>query len=143
MKLRRDKFIVEYLKDHNAALAAIRAGCSAASGNAGYSMLNEPYVQQKLSKIFESMTEANIISSTHIVAGLIREANYQGVGASHGARVAAWNALAKIRGLEAPAKVDVNVNGGVMLVPMMAKSTEDWEITVAKEQAKLKDDVTK
>ena len=51
----------------------------------------------------------------------------------------AANTLIKMKGWDAPIKVDVNHSGGVMLIPM-ADNLTDWEKAAADSQAKLMKD---
>lgn len=145
MKSIRDKFITEYVKDFNGPLAYVRAGgpYTTAAKMAG-EFLREPYVAQRVWSVIDSMEEAEIINRKHVLAGLLREAQYQGMGASHGARVSAWSHLSKILGMEQTninLNADVKFRGGVMLVP--APDPMTWEQSAAEAQKQLKEDVRK
>lgn len=145
MKERRDRFIAEYLVDFNGALAYIRAGgpCTTASKMSSQ-YLREPYVARKIRECIDSLEEAKLINRKRVLAGLVREANYMGIGASHSARVSAYSKLASILGMDAPVKVDAKVKfaGGVMLVPFTADPIE-WEKKAIEAQKKLKDGADK
>lgn len=139
MKQRRDAFINEYLVDWNGPNAWIRSGGSPNSATKmAYELLREPYVMKKIREVVDAMEEANLINRNRILAGLVREANYMGMSASHSARVSAWNSLAKILGMEAP--TEVKHSGGVMLVPIAA-SVDQWENNAEAAQRQLKADV--
>jgi phage terminase small subunit len=143
MKQRRDQFIAEYLVDWRGPAAWIRSGGSPNSAaKMAYELLREPYVTRKIREQVDAMEEANLINRNRILAGLVREANYQGVGASHGARVSAYHVLAKILGMEAPVKVEAQVSCGVMLIPA-GTSVDNWERDAIDVQAQLKADVRK
>lgn len=108
----RDRFVNEYVKDYNAFCAALRLGYAEAYA-AQYSQqfLREPYTQQRLAQVQEEIGDAE--EDQHrkrIVAGLYRLAEERGMGSSHGGRVAAYNTLVKVMGLEAPVKSVVEVN---------------------------------
>ncbi len=139
MKARRDAFIAEYLVDWSGPNAMIRSGGSPSTAcKLARQYLHEPYVAKKIRECIDALEEAGLINRKRVLAGLVREANYHGIGASHGARVSAYGVLAKILGMEAAQKVDVKV--GVMVVPMAA-TPEDWEKQAIEGQAKLKSDV--
>lgn len=145
MKDRRDRFIAEYLFDFNGPLAIIRAGgATSTAPKIASQYLHEPYVAKKIRACIEALEEAEIINRKRVLAGLVREAHYQGIGASHSARVAAYAKLAQILGMDAPLKIDARVKfaGGVMLVPM-PQNTEDWEKMAEQKQIELKNDVRK
>lgn len=111
-KALRDRFVDEYVKDYDAFCAALRIGYAEAFA-AQYSQqfLREPYTQQRLSKVQEEIGETNEDTQhkKRIIAGLYRLANERGMGSSHGGRVAAYNTLVKVLGLEAPVKSVVEV----------------------------------
>lgn len=152
MKKRRDHFISEYLVDFNAAQAFIRMKAeeepfkeidAAAAAAGGYSFTREPYVAKKIQEALEAMEEANIVTRKRVLGGLLREANYHGVGAQHGARVSSWTKLAGILKMDVKqVEASVALRGGVMIVP----ATEDgagWEARAAEAQAALKEEVRK
>lgn len=144
MILRRERFLLEYVKDFHGTNAALRIGIPKVSAAKQASeMLSEPYCQKRLQDLIDEMKEETIVTRNRVLAGLLREANgYFGV-LSHGARVQAWARLAKILGMEkTEVNTNVTVNGGVMVVPMAA-SLEEWEKTSAVSQEKLKQDVRK
>lgn len=108
----RDAFVREYLEDYNETEATIRIGfmASFAKDYAG-KFMSEPYVLQKIKE-----REATLGIETdddrrklQILAGLRREANYRGSGASHSARVNALTNLAKLYGMEPPTKTQAEV----------------------------------
>jgi hypothetical protein len=138
-KERRDRFIAEYLVDFCGSQAWLRAGFAPKYRYQGAStMLSEPYVAARIREAIDAAEESNLINRNRIIAGLVREANFLGINASHSARVTAFNVLAKILGLEAPQKIEHS--GGVMLCPMTMKM-DDWERTAIETQAKLKANV--
>jgi len=145
MKARRDAFINEYIVDFNGPAAVIRSGgaiCTAPKMSSEF--LREPYVLSRVKALIDAMEEANLINRKRILAGLIMEANFHGMSASHGARVTAWKTLADILGMEAPKTVKNEhlVKGGVMMVPM-AGSAKEWEEAAARSQSELKEEVRK
>ncbi len=143
MKERRDRFIAEYLVDFKGPEAIIRSGGSSTTAQKMASQfLHEPYVLKKIRETIDILEEKNIINRQRVLAGLVREANYQGIGASHGARVSAYSKLASILGMDAPLKVEGRFAHGVMLVPL-PQSNEEWEKVAEHAQEVLKGEVKK
>lgn len=146
MKERRDRFISEYIRDWCGPDAIIRSGGAMTTAVKKFNTyMREPYVQLRLAEIIAAMDEEKLLDNKTILMGLIKEARYQGIGASHGARVTAWKALANIKGLEKTnvnvrGQVDHNVRGGVMLIPVIPGS-EEWEKLAEASQKQLKDEV--
>jgi hypothetical protein len=145
MKAIRDRFITEYIRDWCGPSAYIRAGGPSTSATKmATEFLREPYVVQRLTEIIDAMEEEKLLDNKIILMGLIKEARYQGIGASHGARVAAWKSLADIKGIanKISVKSEVTHRGGVMVVPVIPGS-DTWEQLAANSQKQLKDDVRK
>lgn len=142
-KANRDRFINEYLVDWRGPQAWIRAGGSESNASIkARELLKEPYVARKIREQVDLIEQSQLINRNRVLAGLVREANYLGVGASHSARVAAYTVLAKILGMEASIKVDHEIRGGVMLIPA-GVPVEDWEKNAIDVQSQLKLDVRK
>ena len=144
MKLRRDRFVQEYIVDFNGTLAALRIGIPAASASKQASeLLREPYVQKKLQEYILLVEEDVLVDRKRVLAGLVKEANWYGMDSSHSARVQAYGKLAKILGMEIEnIKQDVTVRGGVMIVPVHA-DINSWEQQAAQSQKQLKQEVRK
>lgn len=142
-KQRRRNFVAEYLKDFNPTQAYLRSGGKESTcRKTPYMYLKEPYTQGLIKAAIDAIEEKDLVSNKQVLIGLLREANYDGYKNEHGARVSAWKALAKIKGMEAPIKVEstVTVRGGVMIVPMLPDSMS-WEQAAIEGQAQLKEDV--
>ena len=108
----RDRFVDEYVKDYDAFNAALRIGYAEAFAiQYSQQFLREPYTQKRISEVQEQLGETGEEAQhkKRIIAGLYREANNRGMGSSHGGRVAAYNTLIKMLGLEAPQKSIVEV----------------------------------
>ncbi len=139
--LKRERFVMEYLRDFSIKKAAIRVGCAAHSAaQQGHAMLQEPYVQRRILQVLEDMEESDLVTRKDVVLGLLIEAR---TAESDAARVAAWSKLSKIKGME----VDL-VSGKfqhthhVMEVP--EKVVEgDWEEAAISAQDTLKVEVRK
>lgn len=93
-------FIAEYLIDLNASAAARRAGYSEKTARAvGHENLTKPAIAAAIAKAQAERAEKASLSAQEVIDGLRREATYDGEGASHSARVAAWGHLGKHLGL--------------------------------------------
>lgn len=106
----RERFVEQYLVDYDAYSAAIRLGYQEAFARQyAKQFMAEPYT---LNRIAEREAEMGILTEEDqhrkkIVAGLYREAYNRSNSGS--ARVAALAQLAKIIGIEAPAKTQQEV----------------------------------
>lgn len=143
-KALRDKFVGEYLIDYNPLAAAIRIGYPK-----GYAkeyaarFMEEPYVLNKIREQ-ESTSEdvTTDVMKKRIMAGLVREANYNGPGSSQAARVAALSKLAQMHGMDAPRRTEITgadgapLGEGAFVVPGVI-SVEDWERAAEEQQAAL------
>ena len=143
-KMFLDKFVFEYLHDFNAPMAYIRAGGSTSHANTGgASTLRIAYVQTQLRVVREMIDEEQLVTRAEVILGIKKEAHHSGDDGSSAARVRAWGLLAKIKGMEAPTKVDIvdeRPKGGVMEVPMVATEVE-WQEVASSSQTQLKTDV--
>lgn len=152
-KDRADRFVLQYLRDFNATQAFIRTQVEEGKPyedvdynyamNQGYQMTRWPYVAQKIQEAIEVAEEKNIVTRAEVLYGFKREAHYMGMGSSHGARVGAWTALAKVLGMEQK-KLEQNLamKGGIMVVPA-TESLSSWEERAQAAQAALKEEVRK
>ena len=111
-KALRDAFVKEYLQDYDHVQAAIRLGYKASIA-AMYAkrFMEESYVLKKIAEL-----EGRGVNPIQTIrTGLVREANFRGVGASHSARVSALTQLSKIEGMEKAPVGDRTMANGVML----------------------------
>lgn len=93
-------FVREYAIDHNAAGAARRAGYSHKTADKiGYELLRKPEIAEQLTQYEEQHNQQAQLSRQKVIDGLLAEAEYQGEGSSHSARVAAWSHLGKYLGM--------------------------------------------
>lgn len=144
VKLRRQKFVHEYIKDFNAANAMRRLGSKCAKPQIhGGEYFREPYTQWYLAKVMAEMEDKAIVTKNTILFGLLREANHHGVDGNSASRIAAFRALAKILGLEVhKLEGTMTLNGGVMTIPL-AGTPDEWAKAATEAQKKLKLDVRK
>jgi len=141
-KLLRDRFVAQYLIDHDAYLAAIRVGYvqNIASQYAAF-LINDPYVQREIARLKQTVpptpveVKAQRKQNQYKLERLLWELAYVGTPAS---RVAAASKLCNIYDMDGTTKIksEVTHKGGVMLVPGIAK-LEDWEKQAAQQQDKL------
>jgi len=97
---KQQRFVDEYLVDMNATQAAIRAGYSVRTAHAqGCRLLKHADVARAIAKAKENLSKRTGISQEWVIERLVAEAQYEGPGASHGARVAAAAHLAKHLGM--------------------------------------------
>lgn len=131
-KALRDMFVSEFLVDYDQVKAAMRCGFNRQFAQEyAQRFMDEPYVQKRINEVRFMKTEEKATEDydkARIRTSLMAEAHYHGPGSSQAARVAALGKLATLYGMEAPKKIDANVNhrGGVMAVPGIA-SLDDWE----------------
>lgn len=153
-KARADRFVLQYLRDFNATQAFIRMSVEEGrefedisydyAMNKGYEMTRWPYVAQRVDEAKQEAEEENILANRDVLWGIRKEMNFHGSGASHGARVSALALAAKVKGMEAPRKVEASValRGGIMIVPE-TQDLASWEERAAMAQASLKEEVRK
>lgn len=142
----RDMFVREYFVDYDPLRAAIRVGYPSNIAKEYSTMLmQDPYVLQQIRKReTEDESASPEEMRKRIIAQLMREANYNGPGASAAARVAANKALAEIYNVNAPSKNPNEmlgpdgqpIDGGVFVVPGVV-TTEQWASMAQKQQDDL------
>ena len=97
MNTKQERFAREYVVDHNATQAAIRAGYSKNSAHVnGPRLLTNAEVQELVASLDESATEAVGLTTEWILNGLMQIAES---GKTDSARVRAFELLGKHRGL--------------------------------------------
>lgn len=94
------RFVDEYLIDLNATQAAIRAGYSEKTAQEQSSrLLSNVKVKEAVEKAQEKVSKRALVTQEDVVKGLLTEAEWQGEGSSHSARVSAWEKLGKHLGM--------------------------------------------
>lgn len=142
----RDKFAREYVKDFDALAAAKRVGYQGqVAKEYAIRLMDEPYVIRKIDQLkgkgLQEMDPEQIKNT--IMAGLYREANDRGLGATHPGRIAAWAHLARLNGLEPASKIKNELSGpdgqplGGMFVLPGLMTPEQWEQAAAAQQEAL------
>jgi phage terminase small subunit len=142
----RDRFVTEYLIDHDAFGAALRCGyIHSFAMNYAVAFMKEPYVNQQILErelgLSGNEDQEKEFNKKRILSGLFREANYRGAGSSHSARVGAWTTLAKIHGMDnqVEKEKEAQYRGGVMKIPEIA-DIDEWEEIATATQEKLVSD---
>lgn len=91
---KQERFVEEYMIDLNATQAALRAGYSEKTAHrAGSENMQKPAIRVAIAEKQAAVSEEHGITLGYVLRGLSREAEFQGEGASHGARVSAFKAL--------------------------------------------------
>lgn len=100
MTPKQKMFTEEYLVDLNSTRAAKRAGYSPQSAySQGQRLLKNVEIQKAIKeRQFEKLQQLSI-TQDDVLAGLLSEAKYRGPGASHTARVNAWEKLGRHLGM--------------------------------------------
>lgn len=139
----RDRFVEQYFVDNDALAASIRIGYPKHIAHVyAQQFMGEPYVRRKIAerevaKAPDPKTE-EAETKRLIRSRLLAEANYNGPGSSHSARVAALTKLMSLYGMDAPTKTQTEVTnrGGVMRIPTPT-SMDTWENVAVKDQEDL------
>lgn len=93
---RKMRVAEEYLKDLNMTQAMVRAGYTWKNANAnGYKMLRDEEFQRILKDAKKDLKDRMHLEVEQVIHGLLREANFEGEGATHAARVQAWTQLGR------------------------------------------------
>ena len=93
---KQQRFVDEYLIDLNATQAAIRAGYSLKTAEQqGFQLLKKTSVSEAIEQSQQERQKRTLVTQDDVIRGLLTEAEWQGEGSSHGARVSAWAHLGK------------------------------------------------
>lgn len=150
----RDKFVMEYLRDHNMYAAGVRMGYTGQNAmDFSKALLNEPYVANKIAELKETgfgmLQLGNDSATSHgvdhkdaisqrIINGLMKEAFDYGPGTKQQARITALNKLADIYKVGEESSTNIKTN--VMVVPAMG-TVDSWEKAASVQQEQLKHDI--
>lgn len=93
---KQQRFVDEYLIDLNATQAAIRAGYSPKTANEqGARLLVNVSISAAIKEAQQERQKRTLVTQDDVIRGLLTEAEWQGEGSSHSARVSAWAHLGK------------------------------------------------
>lgn len=91
---KQERFVAEYLKDGNATRAAKAAGYSQRTAHVtGHENLSKPEIAAKIAAAQADRTERTHIDIDYVIQRLAIEAEREGEGTSHSARVSALGQL--------------------------------------------------
>lgn len=113
---KQQRFVDEYLIDLNASAAYRRAGYVAKTENVaaveGHRLLSNPNVRAAVEAGKAQRSEKVGLTRDYVINGLMSEATYRGVGASHSARVTALKHLGDHLGLFPSKHEHTGADGG-------------------------------
>ena len=93
---KQQRFVDEYLIDLNAKQAAIRSGYSPKTAEQqGFQLLKKTSVSEAIEQAKQERQKRTLVTQDDVIRGLLTEAEWQGEGSSHSARVSAWAHLGK------------------------------------------------
>ena len=93
---KQQRFVDEYLIDLNATQAAIRAAYSPKTAEQqGFQLLKKTSVSEAIEQAQKERQKRTLVTQDDVIRGLLTEAEWQGEGSSHSARVSAWAHLGK------------------------------------------------
>ena len=93
---KQQRFVDEYLIDLNATQSAIRAGYSPKTAEQqGFQLLKKTSVSEAIEQAQQERQNRTLVTQDDVIRGLLTEAEWQGEGSSHSARVSAWAHLGK------------------------------------------------
>lgn len=134
-----NRFLDAMLRGETRHAAAIAAGAPQKTAGAWASKAwNSDYVQTRYKQLLKHIDADKLLTREELLLGLITEARNNDYGASHSARVNAWKTLAELQDFYPDGKNPGAVSSGVMLVPVMPASVEEWEKAALVHQQKLK-----
>lgn len=123
---RQAAFIREYLIDLNATQAAIRAGYSEKTAySQGQRLLKNAEIQEAVQEAQTEAAEKASITVQDVLGGLKKEAENNGEGSSHSARVAAWAHLGKHLGMFADKVENTHAFKGVLGIKVNMTKPDD------------------
>jgi phage terminase small subunit len=138
---KQEAFVREYLVDLNATKAAIRAGYSPkTAAQTGAENLTKPVIQARIEAAMEERAQKVEVTAEQVLARLWLEANRQGKGASHAARIRALELVGRHVGLKFTEGLELGGPGGG---PIPVASTVDLKALSAEELATLAAILTK
>ena len=106
----RDKFVMEYMVDHNYTKAATRTGWpNGQAQEMGTIFMYDPYTQKAIANAMSAADhcpEVELSEQQKIKNLLFKEATSYGLGSSQSGRVAALSKLSSIHGMDKPTQTE-------------------------------------
>ena len=125
---KQQRFVDEYLIDLNATQAAIRAGYSEKTAQEQSSrMLSNVIVSDAIRQAQQERQKRTLVTQDDVIRGLLTEAEWQGEGSSHSARVSAWAHLGKHLNMFTDKIEHTGPNGGAIDLSLKVVFENDGE----------------
>ena len=125
---KQQRFVDEYLIDLNATQAAIRAGYSPKTAEQqGFQLLKKTSVSEAINEAQQERQKRTLVTQDDVIRGLLTEAEWQGEGSSHSARVSAWAHLGKHLGMFKDKVEHSGPNGGAIDLSLKVVFENDGE----------------
>ena len=125
---KQQRFVDEYLIDLNATQAAIRAGYSLKTAEQqGFQLLKKTSVSEAIEQSQQERQKRTLVTQDDVIRGLLTEAEWQGEGSSHSARVSAWAHLGKHLGMFKDKIEHTGPNGGPIDLSLKVVFENDGE----------------
>ena len=142
--LLRKEFAKLFCKSHNAYSACAELGFAAPYiEDWAKALMADCVVRQFIREEQDYLaSEEGLKVVKHKVINKLSElGDYNGPGASHGARVTAWTNVGRFLGMEVnKTEAELTYKGGVMVVPSLMDANQ-WGVLAAKSQTQLKETV--
>ena len=125
---KQQRFVDEYLIDLNAKQAAIRAGYSPKTAEQqGFQLLKKTSVSEAINEAQQERQKRTLVTQDDVIRGLLTEAEWQGEGSSHSARVSAWAHLGKHLNMFTDKIEHTGANGGPIDLSLKVVFENDGE----------------
>ena len=125
---KQQRFVDEYLIDLNATQAAIRAGYSPKTAEQqGFQLLKKTSVSEAIEQAQQERQKRTLVTQDDVIRGLLTEAEWQGEGSSHSARVSAWAHLGKHLNMFTDKIEHTGANGGPIDLSLKVVFENDGE----------------
>ena len=125
---KQQRFVDEYLIDLNATQSAIRAGYSPKTAEQqGFQLLKKTSVSEAIEQAQQERQKRTLVTQDDVIRGLLTEAEWQGEGSSHSARVSAWAHLGKHLGMLKDKIEHTGPNGGPIDMSLKVVFENDGE----------------
>ena len=125
---KQQRFVEEYLIDLNATQSAIRAGYSEKTANEqGSRLLVNVSISEAIKEAQQERQKRTLVTQDDVIRGLLTEAEWQGEGSSHSARVSSWAHIGKHLGMFKDKIEHTGANGGPIDLSLKVVFENDGE----------------